>query len=331
MTWSEPFTTISEGDFNANEIKWFSDGKLNVTDNCVTRHVEAGRGDQNALIWEKDEPGQVEYVTYAQLDNLVSRFAAVLKSRGVKKGDRVAIYYPVSPIGVASMLACAKIGAVHSVVFAGFSSEALRQRINDADCKVVICSDGTYRGGRYIDLKTTVDEAVSGCPQVHTVLVGTRNPEREKLTQKVDVDLDAELAAADANAVQSEVMNAEDPLFLLYTSGSTGKPKGLVHSQAGYLLYAQLTTAEVFKTQAGDRFGCVADIGWITGHTYVVYGPLSNGATSLLFESLPTYPDAGRYWKAVEEHQLTQFYGAPTAYRTLMKFGNEPAEKYNTR
>ena len=312
-------------------MKWFSDGRLNVADNCVTRHVDAGRGDQTALIWEKDEPGQVEYVTFAELDDLVSRFAAVLKSKGVERGDRVAIYYPVSPLGVASMLACAKIGAVHSVVFAGFSAEALRQRINDAECKVVICSDGTFRGGRYIDLKATVDEAVAGCPGVHTVLVGTRNPNVEKLTNpRVDVDLDGELARTDGASVQSESMNAEDPLFLLYTSGSTGKPKGLVHTQAGYLLYAQLTTAEVFKTEPGDRFGCVADIGWITGHTYVVYGPLANGATSLLFESLPTYPDAGRYWRAVEDHKLTQFYGAPTAYRTLMKFGDEPAKRYDT-
>ena len=270
----------------------------------MTRHL-ADRGDQAALIYEKDEPGSEEIVTYAQLHSLVNRFANVLKSRGVKKGDRVAIYYPVSPLGVAAMLACAKIGAVHSVVFAGFSADALRQRIIDADCRVVICADGTYRGGRYINLKSVVDEAIENLDLVETVLVGTRNAEAKKLTAEKDVDLDQALAGAEENCL-SEPMNAEDPLFLLYTSGSTGKPKGLVHSQAGYILYAAVTTSAVFDCQPGDRFGCVADIGWITGHTYTVYGPLANGATSLLFESIPSYPDPGRYWATVEKHKLTQ-------------------------
>ena len=328
LDWTKDFDHVNTSSFEAGRLEWFKGGYLNVADNCVSRHAKS-RGDQNALIWEKDEENQVEYVTYKELDVLVSKFANVLRDRGVKKGDRVAIYYPVSPKGVAAMLACAKIGAVHSVVFAGFSAEALRQRIIDADCRVVICSDGTFRGGRYINLKEVVDKAVAGCPGVESVLVGTRNPDVPKLTQSHDVDLDEALEAASSEC-ESEIMEAEDPLFLLYTSGSTGKPKGLIHSQAGYLLYANVTTSEVFSTQPGDVYGCVADIGWITGHTYVVYGPLSNGATSLLFESLPTYPDAGRYWKTVEKHKLTQFYGAPTAYRTLIRFGDDFPLKYDT-
>ena len=328
LNWNQSFDQVNTSSFEDGRIEWFKGGKLNVADNCVSRHL-ATRGDQPALIWEKDEENQTEILTFAELDTLVSKFSNVLKSHGVKKGDRVAIYYPVSPIGVAAMLACAKIGAIHSVVFAGFSAEALRQRINDADCQVVICADGTFRGGRYIPLKSVVDQAVEGCPGVKHVLVGTRNPQVNKMTTPLDVNLNLELEKASGEC-ESEIMDAEDPLFLLYTSGSTGKPKGLIHTQAGYLLYANVTTSEVFETKPGDVFGCVADIGWITGHTYVVYGPLSNGATSLLFESLPTYPNAGRYWSTVQKHKLTQFYGAPTAYRTLLRHGEDVPLEYDT-
>lgn len=328
LDWHKDFSKVSESSFREGQISWFADGKLNVFDNCVTRHL-ATRGDQPALIWEKDEPGDHEVVTFRQLSSLVNKFANVLRQQGVKKGDRVAIYYPVSTMGVAAMLACAKIGAVHSVVFAGFSSDALRQRIIDADCQVVICVDGTFRGGRYIDLKDTVDSAVDGLDSVRSVLVGTRNPEVNKLTTRKDIDLDLALENA-SDIAESEVLSAEDPLFLLYTSGSTGTPKGLVHSQAGYLLYAAVTTAEVFNCRPGDIFGCVADIGWITGHTYTVYGPLANGATTLLFEAVPTYPDPGRYWATVEKHKVTQFYGAPTAYRSLARCDDKFVNKYDT-
>ena len=326
LDWIEPFHTISKCDMMKGDIKWFLGGKINVSFNCVDRHASA-YPDKIALIWEKDEPGQVERITYQQLLDLVCRIANVLRSAGVKKGDRVAIYMPVSPVGVASMLACTRIGAVHSVVFAGFSADSLAQRIQDAGVETILTCDQGVRGGKVIDLKKTVDQAVSHCPSVKKVLVSKRTGNPTPITDK-DADLD-ELIAKASPFCEPEIMDSEDPLFMLYTSGSTGKPKGILHSQSGYLLYASVTQKYVFDYAEGDIFGCVADIGWITGHSYVVYGPLCNGATTVLFESIPTYPDPGRYWDMVERLGINQFYGAPTAIRLLLRYPHTYVSKYN--
>ncbi|XP_069118171.1 acetyl-coenzyme A synthetase 2-like, mitochondrial [Argopecten irradians] len=326
LQWFQKFNQVKDCDINKGHIRWFMDGKLNASVNCVDRYAKK-TGDAIALIWEKDEPGTEEYVTYRQLSQMVNKMANMLKSSGVGRGDRVAIYLPTSPVAVAAMMACARIGAIHSVVFAGFSSDALAGRIIDADAETVITADEGVRGGKLIPLKQTVDAAVAQCPCVKRVFVYQRTGNDVPMN-KLDISLDKEMACQ-SDVCDPEEMGSEDLLFMLYTSGSTGKPKGIAHSTAGYLLYAGITQKHVFDYQEGERFGCVADIGWITGHTYVVYGPLSNGATTVLFESTPTYPDPGRYWEMVQRLKLNQIYLAPTSLRLLLKEGNEWVTKYD--
>ncbi|XP_010169296.2 acetyl-coenzyme A synthetase 2-like, mitochondrial, partial [Antrostomus carolinensis] len=297
-----------------------------LTVNCLDQHVEKSPN-RVALIWERDEPGTAVHVTYRELLDLTCRLANTLKKYGIQKGDRVAIYMSVSPLSVAAMLACARIGAVHTVVFAGFSAESLAGRIMDSECKAVITYNQGVRGGRIIELKTTVDEAVKNCPSIKHVFVAQRTDNKVQMGDH-DIPLEEEMAKA-PSVCTPESMDSEDMLFMLYTSGSTGKPKGIVHTQAGYLLYAAVTHKYVFDYQQGDVFGCVADIGWITGHSYVVYGPLCNGATSVLFESTPVYPDPGRYWEVVQRLKINQFYGAPTAIRLLLNYGEEWVKKYD--
>ncbi|OCT79768.1 acetyl-coenzyme A synthetase 2-like, mitochondrial [Xenopus laevis] len=326
LTWVKPYQTVKDCDFTQGRVRWFLGGQLNVSVNCLDKHVHQCP-ERVALIWERDEPGTHVNITYRELLNTTCRIANTLKKYGIQRGDRVAIYMPVSPLAVAAMLACTRIGAVHTVVFAGFSAESLAGRINDACCKAVITFNQGLRGGRTTELKKTVDEAVKNCPSIKHVFVAQRT-ENEVPMGKLDIPLEEEMAKADATCAP-EAMNSEDMLFLLYTSGSTGKPKGIVHTQAGYLLYAALTHKYVFDYKQGDIFGCVADIGWITGHSYVVYGPLCNGATTVLFESTPTYPNPGRYWETVERLKINQFYGAPTAIRLLLKYGDEWVKKYD--
>uniref|UniRef100_A0A674NRY1 Acetyl-coenzyme A synthetase n=1 Tax=Takifugu rubripes TaxID=31033 RepID=A0A674NRY1_TAKRU len=321
LRWMEPFHRVRDCELSSGKISWFQGGKLNVSVNCLDVHVEK-HPDRVALIWEKDEPGTEEKVTYRELLETTCRLANTLKSHGIKKGDTVAIYMPVSPLAVAALLACARIGAVHTVVFAGFSSEALAGRIQDAKCKAVITCNEGVRGGRLIPLKATVDAALKSCPTVRHVFVSQRT-EKQCMMGEMDVPLEESAVCA------AEPLDSEDLLFLLYTSGSTGKPKGIVHTQAGYLLYTSLTHQYVFDYRDGDVFGCVADIGWITGHSYVVYGPLCNGATTVLFESTPVYPNPGRYWEMVERLRINQFYGAPTALRLLLKYDEQWVKKYD--
>ncbi|XP_062912401.1 acetyl-coenzyme A synthetase 2-like, mitochondrial [Mobula hypostoma] len=326
LTWNRVFHTVRDCDFSGGRIAWFLGGQLNVSVNCLDRHANQSPN-KVALIWERDEPGTEVRITYRELLETTCRLANTLKRYGVKKGDRVALYLPVSPLGIAAMLACARIGAVHMVVFAGFSSQALAGRICDAQCKVVITCNQGVRGGRIIELKRTVDEAVKTCPTVRHVFVGQRTDKKVPMGE-IDIPLEEEMEK-EQPVCDPESMESEDLLFLLYTSGSTGKPKGLVHTQAGYLLYASLTHKYVFDYQEGDIHGCVADIGWITGHSYVVYGPLSNGGTTVLFESTPIYPDPGRYWETVQRLKINQFYGAPTAIRLLLKHGDSWVSKYD--
>ncbi|XP_018013716.1 acetyl-coenzyme A synthetase 2-like, mitochondrial [Hyalella azteca] len=326
LQWNEPFTTVSRHDHKSSTFRWFHDGKLNAAVNCVDRHA-AEHPDRVALIWERDEPGHEQRVTYRELQEMVWRVAGVLTESGVSAGDRVAIYLPVSPVAVATMLGCARIGAVHSVVFAGFSAQALASRIQDAGASVLVTANSSTRGGRLIPLQATARAAVALCPGVRQVFVMPHSPQPLELADN-EVDLERAMSAVQT-APPPSVQGAEDPLFLLYTSGSTGKPKGLVHTTAGYLLYAALTHRLVFDYKPGDVFGCVADIGWITGHSYVVYGPLLNGGTTVLFESTPVHPDAGRYWETVERLRITQFYGAPTAIRLLLRFGDDFVKKYD--
>jgi len=326
LTWDQDFHTGMDCDFRQGKFNWFLGGKLNVSVNCVDRWAEV---DPNrvAIVWEKDEPGQEERVTYTQLKEMVGKIGNCLSAAGVTKGDVVALYLPVSPLAVACMLATARIGAVHSVVFAGFSAEALAARVNDAGAKVVITADEALRGAKKIPLKATVDKALEECPGVKTVFVVKRTGSEVIMGPK-DVWLEEAMNGVDAEC-QPAVMESEDPLFLLYTSGSTGKPKGVSHSSAGYLLYAAVTQKHAFDYRTGELFGCVADIGWITGHSYVVYGPLANGGTTLLFESTPGYPDPGRYWETVERLRINHFYGSPTAIRLLIRYGNEFVTKYD--
>ncbi|XP_032626436.1 acetyl-coenzyme A synthetase 2-like, mitochondrial isoform X1 [Chelonoidis abingdonii] len=299
---------------------------LPVCLNCLDQHVHQSP-DRVALIWEKDEPGTEVKITYRELLDMTCRLANTLKKYGVQKGDRVAIYMPVTPMAVAAMLACARIGAIHTVVFAGFSAESLAGRIIDSGCKAVITYNQGVRGGRAVELKKTVDEAVKNCPSIKHVFVAQRTDSTVHMGNR-DIPLEEEMAK-EAPVCAPESMDSEDMLFMLYTSGSTGKPKGIVHTQAGYLLYAAVTHKHVFDYQQGDVFGCVADIGWITGHSYVVYGPLCNGGTSVLFESTPLYPDPGRYWETVQRLKINQFYGAPTAVRLLLKYGDKWVKKYD--
>uniref|UniRef100_A0A6Q2Z9F0 Acetyl-coenzyme A synthetase n=1 Tax=Esox lucius TaxID=8010 RepID=A0A6Q2Z9F0_ESOLU len=320
LTWSKPFDQVSDCDITSGKISWFLGGQLNVSVNCLDVHV-AKHPDRVALIWERDEPATEIKVTYRELLEITCRLANTLKRHGINKGDRVAIYMSVSPIAVAAMLACARIGAVHTVVFAGFSSEALAGRILDAQCKAVITCNQGVRGGRLIDLKPTVDTAVKNCPSVQHVFVAQRTTNPTPMG-KVDILLEEAMGRESAEC-PPEPMESEDMLFMLYTSGSTGQPKGIVHTQAGYLLYSALTHQYVFDYQPGDVFGCVADIGWVTGHSYVVYGPLCNGATTVLFESTPVYPDP------VQRLGINQFYGAPTAIRLLLKYDKSWVKKYD--
>jgi acetyl-CoA synthetase len=328
LHWLHDFGQVVDCDWAHGEIAWFLGGKLNVCDNCVDRHVAAGKGDQIAIIWEGDEPCQNRYISYRELQREVCRTANVLKSQGVRKGDRVAIYLPMIPEAAYAMLACARIGAVHSVVFAGFSAESLRDRIIDANCKVVITADEGLRARKIVPLKRTVDEAVMACPCVERVLVVRRTGNKVPFYPQRDLWLD-DAKAQERPYCPIEPMDSEDQLFLLYTSGSTGKPKGIAHTTAGYLLHASLTHQYVFDYRPGDIYACVADVGWVTGHSYVVYGPLANGATTVMFESIPTYPDAGRYWDMVSRLKITQFYTAPTAIRAIAREGDAFVKKYD--
>ena len=315
------------GSFEVGDIEWFSGGQLNVSYQCIDRHI-AERGDQTAIIFEGDEPDDVRTYTYKELLQEVCKTANTLLAHGVRKGDTVAIYLPMIPDLAFMMLACARIGAVHSVVFAGFSADSLRDRILDAGCKWVVTADEGMRGGRTIPLKRTTDEAVGQCDCVRKVFVYERTGNPLVTHGSRDVHMKTELPKA-RPFCPAVTMDAEDPLFLLYTSGSTGKPKGVMHTQAGYILYAMLTHKYVFDVRPGDVYACVADCGWITGHSYIVYGPLANGATTLMFESTPMYPDSSRYWDMVQRHKITQFYTAPTAIRALMRFGTDPVKKHD--
>ncbi len=326
--WRKKWDNVLDWDFNKPEVKWFQGAKLNITENCIDRHL-ATRGDKTAILFEPNDPKEgAEHITYKQLHHRVNQFANVLKAQGVKKGDRVCIYVPMIPELAISVLACARIGAIHSVVFAGFSAKALSTRINDCDCKMVITADGSYRGAKTIDLKGIVDEALESCPDVKTVLVAKRINSEVKMKEGRDKWLQPLLDTA-SNQCKAEVMDAEDPLFILYTSGSTGKPKGMVHTTAGYMVYSAYTFKNAFQYKENDVYWCTADIGWITGHSYIVYGPLANGATTVMFEGVPSYPDFGRFWDIVEKHKVNQFYTAPTAIRALAKQGVELVEKYD--
>jgi len=324
--WRKKWDTVLSWDFSKPEVKWFEGAKLNITENCIDRHL-ATRGDKTAILFEPNDPNeQAEHITYKQLHKRVNQFANVLKEQGITKGDRVCIYLPMIPELAISILACARIGAIHSVVFAGFSATALSTRINDSDCKMVITSDGSYRGNKTIDLKAIIDEGLETCPCVETVLVAKRINSDIHMKEGRDKWLKPLLEAA-SNECEPEIMNAEDPLFILYTSGSTGQPKGMVHTIAGYMVYTAYTFKNVFQYREDDVYWCTADIGWITGHSYIVYGPLANGATTVMFEGVPSYPDYGRFWDIVEKHKITQFYTAPTAIRALAKEGIEHVEK----
>ncbi|XP_078593805.1 acetyl-coenzyme A synthetase 2-like, mitochondrial isoform X2 [Branchiostoma floridae x Branchiostoma japonicum] len=327
IQWIKSFDRVSDCDMSAGKIEWFLGGQLNVSVNTLDRHVQK-MPDKVALIWERDEPGTEVRITYRELLAMTCQLANTLRSHGVKKGDRVCIYMPNSPIAVAAMQACARIGAPHSVVFAGFSADALASRIQDANCETVITTDQAVRGGKVIELKKTVDDAVANCPMVKRVLVAQRTGKEVPMKHNLDFSLEEDMCRQSTECTP-EIMDSEDPLFMLYTSGSTGKPKGILHTQAGYLLYATMTSKFAFDIREDDIFSCVADIGWITGHSYVVYGPLSNGATTVLFESIPTYPNPGRYWEMVERLKINQFYLAPTAVRLLLKFDESWVKKYD--
>ncbi len=325
LTWSRPWNKVSEWDYHKGLIRWFEGGKLNVAYNCLDRHLET-RGDQVALIWEGDDPAEDKKITYRHLHAEVSKFANVLKTRGVKKGDRVCIYMPMIPEASVAMLACARIGAVHSVVFGGFSPESLKDRILDSDCQVVITADEGLRGKKAVPLKGNTDKALLQCPNVHTVLVVQRTGGNVAWKEGRDVWYHEAMAKASPDC-PAEEMDAEDPLFILYTSGSTGKPKGVLHTTGGYLLFAAMTHKYTFDYHDGDIYWCTADVGWVTGHTYIVYGPLANGAISLMFEGIPSYPDASRFWQVIDKHQVNIFYTAPTAIRALMREGADPVKK----
>jgi acetyl-CoA synthetase len=323
--WSKPFTKVLDWNFDDYSVKWFEDGQMNITANALDRHLKT-IPDQAAIIYEPNEPGdEAITLTYRELHTRVCKFGNVLKNQGVKKGDRVCIYMPMIPELAIAVLACARIGAIHSVVFGGFSAQSIADRINDSECKVVITTDGAVRGNKTIPMKETVDDALVTCPSVEKVIVKTRTKTPVSMIGGRDLwwEQEENEAAADCPA---EAMNSEDPLFILYTSGSTGKPKGVVHTCGGYMVYTAYTFANVFQYNPGEVFFCTADIGWITGHSYLVYGPLLNGAKSVLFEGIPTYPDAGRFWDIIKRHSVNIFYTAPTAIRSLMGFGDEHIE-----
>ncbi|MCA1804533.1 MAG: acetate--CoA ligase [Xanthomonadaceae bacterium] len=324
LSWDKPWDKVLEWDFHRAHIRWFEGGKLNVCYNCVDRHLP-NRAAQTALIWEGDDPNTDATISYQQLYDHVTRLANALKARNVKKGDRVCIYMPMIPEAVYAMLACARIGAVHSVVFGGFSPESLKDRILDSDCQALITADEGLRGGRKVPLKANADKALASCPNVHSVLVVKRTGGEIEWNPRRDVWYH-EITAGQSTDCPPEMMDAEDPLFILYTSGSTGKPKGVLHTSGGYLLFAAITHKYVFDYHDGDIYWCTADVGWITGHSYIVYGPLANGAQSLVFEGIPTYPDASRFWQVCDKHQVNTFYTAPTAIRALMREGPGPVQ-----
>ena len=324
ITWYKKWDTVREFDFVKGNIKWFDGAKLNVSYNCLDRHVEAGHGDQTAIIWEGNNPEEDQKFTYSELLAEVQKFANVLKSLGVDKGDRVCLYMQMIPQLPVAMLACARIGAVHSVVFGAFSPDSLRDRINDSSCKVLVTQDTGVRGTKQnIPMKTNADKAVTETPSIEHVIVVQRTGETVEMVNGRDHWWQEEMATAEAEC-EPEEMDAEDPLFILYTSGSTGKPKGVLHTGGGYLVYTSFTHENIFDYQPGDIYWCTADIGWITGHSYIVYGPLANRAVTIMFEGVPNYPDFGRFWDVVDKHKVKQFYTAPTALRALMKEGDKP-------
>jgi acetyl-CoA synthetase len=329
LTWFHPWTTVFDADYDEVDFAWFSGGRLNACFNCVDRHLPT-RGDQTAIIWAGDEPGTYRHISYRELKHQICRIANVLHAHGVKKGDRVCIYMPMIPELAYAMLACARIGAVHSVVFGGFSAESLRDRIVDARCKVVITANEGLRGGRRIPLKAITDRAIEGMSSVETVLVARRTETEVPMESGRDHWLEEE-AHKQRSTCTVEWMGAEDPLFILYTSGSTGRPKGVLHTTGGYLVYAAMTHKLVFDYRPGEVYCCAADIGWITGHSYIVYGPLANGATTVMFESTPTYPDAGRYWRMIDDLGISIFYTAPTALRAIARQGDSWVKKYTRR
>ena len=321
LDWIKGWHTVSQVDLANGRVNWFDGGELNACYNCLDRHLES-RGDQTAILWEGDDPSESDAITYRQLHERVCRLANVLKSRSVQKGDRVYIYMPMIPEAVVAMLACARIGAIHSVVFGGFSPQSLKDRILDSDCRTLITADGGLRGGRTVPLKANADQALADCPNVSTVIVVKHTGSDISWSEDRDIWYHEAIAESSPEC-PVEIMEAEDPLFILYTSGSTGRPKGVQHSTGGYLLHASMTHRYVFDYHDGDIYWCTADVGWVTGHSYIVYGPLSNGATSLMFEGVPTYPDSSRFWQVVDKHKVNIFYTAPTAIRQLMGQGDE--------
>jgi len=325
IDWYRPWDRVMDWDFHEPRIRWFDGAELNVSHNCLDRHLTQ-RGDKTAIIWEGDEPGETRTLSYRQLHAAVCRLANGLRMRGVRRGDRVCIYMPMVPEAAIAMLACTRIGAIHSVVFGGFSPNALRDRILDADCKLVITADEGIRGGKRVPLKANTDTALEDCPGVETVVVYRRTGADVQWLSDRDVDYHELVEKADADC-EPEAMGAEDPLFILYTSGSTGKPKGVLHSTGGYILQAAMTHHYVFDYHEDDIYWCTADVGWVTGHSYIVYGPLANGATTVMFEGVPNYPDASRHWEIVDRHKVTIYYTAPTAIRALMRAGDEPVHK----
>ena len=324
IDWIKPYSQISDVSYDAKDlhISWFADGSLNAAANCLDRHL-AERGDQTAIIWEGDEPDQQRHISYKELHEDVCKFANVLKANGAKKGDRITLYMPMIPEAAVAMLACVRIGAVHSVVFGGFSPEALAGRIQDCESNMVITADEGVRGGRPIPLKSNTDAALKSCPDCTTVIVVKRTGGAIDWVEARDVCYEEAMRTASADC-PAEEMDAEDPMFILYTSGSTGKPKGVLHTTGGYMVYASMTHQYVFDYHDGDVYWCTADVGWITGHSYIIYGPLANGAITLMFEGVPTYPDSSRFWRIVEKHRVNMFYTAPTAIRALMREGEAP-------
>ena len=321
LDWDEQWTKVKENDIKRGQIIWFKDGKLNASVNCIDRHLPEN-GNKVAFIWEGDDPNDSKKITYQQLHDEVCKFSNVLKIRGVKKGDRVCIYMPMIPEATYAMLACARIGAIHSVVFGGFSPESLKDRILDSDCQTVITADEGLRGGKTVPLKENVDEALVDCPNVHTVLIITRTGKEISWDEKVDVRYE-DISRDVPNVCEPEIMDSEDPLFILYTSGSTGKPKGVLHTTGGYLLQAAISHKIVFDYKEDEIYWCTADVGWVTGHSYIVYGPLINCATSVIFEGIPTYPSPSRFWEVIDKHKVNIFYTAPTALRALMAQGDD--------
>ena len=321
LDWSKPWDNTLEFDYPKGEISWFKGGKLNVSVNCLDRHL-AEHGEQTAIIWEGDNPDNEKKISYKELHQQVCKFANVLKSQGVKKGERVCIYLPMIAEAATVILACTRIGAVHSIVFGGFSAEALKDRILDSDCQYLICADEGYRGGKTIPIKVNADKAAEGCPNLKKMIVIKNSDNSVEWNADRDIWYHEAMATA-SNDCPAEEMDAEDPLFILYTSGSTGKPKGVLHTTGGYLLMAAMTHKYVFDYHEGDIYWCTADIGWVTGHSYIIYGPLCNRATTLMFEGVPTYPEADRFWQVIDKHQVNIFYTAPTAIRALMAQGDE--------